>query len=398
MKKKKHPNILLLYSDQHNARVLGCYGNNEVHTPNIDRLAAEGVRFENAYTQNPICTPSRMCIMSGQYPHNFGYYGLMGKKPGNLPHIFQYLKVFGYKTGMAGKIHTPSGWLSDYCDYVGDGYGYEEEVKPWNEKKLEGLQGMKGDDYSNDLYGKGLLANRDDKFIHEWFEKHGYSKSQGMDSRFSRLDKNETIEAWSAEKTNDFIEKCHLDEVPFCFWMTVPRPHSTYVPAKEFWDMYDENKLTLPPNSENKMEGRHPSAKRTQEGWQKSNDWRIFKPDDWESARRRIMKGYYACVSQVDDAVGRVLDKLDELGIREETIIVYATDHGEFAGEHGMIEKAPGIGFRCVTRIPYIWSWKGHLKEGEIRDSLVESVDFLPTVCALAGIPAPDWVDGKDIC
>jgi arylsulfatase A-like enzyme len=95
--------------------------------------------------------------------------------------------------------------------------------------------------------------------------------------------------------------------------------------------------------------------------------------------------------------MGRVVEHLDALGIREDTIIVYTTDHGEFAGEHGMIEKSPGIGFRCVTQVPLIYSWKGHLDEGEARNALVESIDFLPTVCALAGLEMPNWVDGMNI-
>lgn len=385
----KKPNILLLFSDQHSARVLGCYGNKEVHTPNLDKLAKEGVVFTNAFTQNTICTPSRMCYMSGQYVHNFGFYGLMGKAPVNLPSIFSHFKKNGYTTGMAGKIHTPTGWLSKDCDYVADGYGYET---PPTKKNIDGLQGTKGDDYNKYLAKKGLKEKRDDKFIdtkHKW--------SQGLDARFSNLGEDDTIEAWTAGRTVDFIEKSAKKNKPFCFWMTVPRPHQTYVPAEKFWDLYDESKLSLPPNSENDMKGRHISARQKQKGLQKNKAGRLFKPDDWESYRRRVLKGYYGCVSQVDDAIGRITDKLDELGIRENTIIVYATDHGEFAGEHGMIEKAPGIAFRCVTRIPYIWSWKGHLPENKRRDCLVETVDFLPTVCALAGIDKPDWVDGVDI-
>ena len=391
------PNVLLLYSDQHNAKVLGCYDNWEVYTPNIDKLASEGVMFTNAYTQNPICTPSRMCIMSGQYTHNHGYYGLMGRKPENLPHIFSYLKKYGYTTGMAGKIHTPAGWLSEYCDYVADGYGYEIPLTFWSERIEEGLQGLRNNEYTLYLYEKGLGDDRDDKVLHEWYEKHGYDAGQGLDARPSRLKKEDTIEGWTAAKTIDFIEKAHKENKPFCFWMTVPRPHQTYAPAKEFWDMYDEEKLKLPPNAEYDMSERHWSAKVTRNEFQNNLSWVVFEPKDWDSARRRVMHAYYACVTQVDYAVGEVLKKLGELGIRENTIVVYASDHGEFAGEHGMIEKAPGIGFRCVTRIPYIWSWPGHLPEGEMRDALVESVDFLPTVCRLAGIPMPNWVDGKDM-
>lgn len=377
---------MLLFSDQHNARVLGCYGNDEVFTPNLDRLAKEGVRYNRAYVQNPICTPSRMCYMSGQYPHNFGSYGLMGRKPEQLPHLFSHFKNAGYKTGMAGKIHTPKGWLSPYCDFVADGYGHDM-------KSDSNLQG----DYAQDLMHKGIAEERDDKILQEWYAINGFDKGQGLDARPSRLSEEETIEAWIARETIQFIEEAHKDNRSFCFWMTLPRPHQTYAPAQKFWDMYDDKALTLPPNANHHLDGRHRSALRTQQYFQNEKDWRLFEEKDWEATRRRVLRGYYACVTQVDDAIGSVLNKLDELGIRENTIIVYASDHGEFAGEHGLIEKAPGISFHCVTRVPFIWSWPGHIPENVTRHTLIESVDFLPTICSLAGVAPPDWVDGIDM-
>lgn len=394
---RKKPNVILLFSDQHNARVMGCYGNKEVRTPFLDQIAEEGVRFENAYAQNPICTPSRMCFLSGQYVHNFGYYGLMGPSPDHLPHLFSHFKKHGYKTGMAGKTHTPSGWLSKHCDYVADGYGYEHPLKHWSAHVEEGWQGSKYNDYSLYLKEKGIEHLRDDKYIPEWQEKFGYEKGQGVDARYSQLSEDDTIEAWSALCANQFIEASVKEDKPFCFWMTVPRPHQTYLPAKKFWDLYEDMELTLPPNANDEMLDRHHAVKKMQQCFQQDESWRLYKAKDWDSTRRRILQGYYACVSQVDDAVGRVMQKLDELGIKENTIIIYASDHGDFAGEHGMVEKAPGISFRSITRIPFIWSWKGTLPEGEVRNSIVESVDFLPTVCSLAGVDTPDWVDGSNI-
>lgn len=393
--KQRMPNVLILHSDQHSARALGCYGNKQVITPNLDRLARDGIKIDHAFTQNPICTPSRMCMLSGQYAHNIGYYGLMGEKPERLPNIFEYFKEQGYQTGAAGKLHTPAGWVSDHCDYVGDGYGFEHPVRPWNRRMEEGCQGLKGDDYSVYLAEHGLYEDRDDKILQEWFEQNEHRKGQCVDARFSRIPKEHSMEAWTAKCTNRFIDQCVKEEKPFCYWMTVPRPHQTYAPCKEFWDLYEGVDLELPPNAENDMHDRSAAAKATQENFQKNGDWMLFEPRNFEEARKRVLRGYYACVSQMDDAMGRVLDKLDELGIRENTIIVYTTDHGEFAGEHGMIEKAPGIGFGCVTRIPMIFSWKGKLKAGEARDSLVESIDILPTVCELAGLARPDWADGR---
>lgn len=374
------PNILWLFSDQHSARTLGCYGNREVHTPNLDRLAAQGVRLTNAYTQNPICTPSRMCYLSGQYVHNFGYFGNKGHAPARLPHLLSHVRKHGYKTGVFGKLHTPQGWLGPHCDVVMDPSG------------IEGA-----DPYGAFLRELGKEADRDDKFLPAWYAGHGANRGQGVDAQPSKLNGDETLEGWLAERTGEFIESAHRQGSPFCVWMTLSRPHQPYAAARSFWDMYDERALTLPPNADHNLAGRHASAKLTQRHWQTSNDWRLFQPDDWETSRRRVLRGYYACVSQVDYACGKVLNKLEQLGIRDNTIVVYASDHGEFAGEHGMIEKAPGIAFRCVTRIPYIWSYPKALPANVSRDNLTGPVDFLPTVCALAGLPQPDWTDGRNI-
>jgi len=397
MSTNKYPNILILHSDQHSARTLGCYGNSQVITPNLDQLAQDGVVCDNAYCQSPICTPSRMSMLSGQYVHNFGYYGLMGEKPANLPNIFSYLKEYGYATGAAGKTHTPAGWLTESCDCIGDGYGFEIPVTPWNEHLEEGCQGLIYNEYFQFLYEHGVADKREDKVLSELYEKRGHSQGQGVDTRPSDLDVDLTIDAWSAEYANKFIEKSVKENKSFCFWLSLPHPHQVYTPARKFWDMYEDIDIQLPENSEDDLSGRSIAAKRKQKYFKENDEWILFEPKDWDSVRKRVLRGYYACVTQVDEAIGRVLRKLDELNIRENTIIVYLSDHGEFAGEHGMIEKAPGIGFRCVTRIPMIWSYKKKLPVNSRRDNIMEAIDVFPTMCQLAGIPLPDWTDGCDI-
>ncbi|RKY64075.1 MAG: hypothetical protein DRP99_02825 [Candidatus Latescibacterota bacterium] len=112
----KRPNVLFIISDQHNAKVLGHKGHPDVKTPNLDRLAAEGVRFENAITQSPIGTPSRVSFLSGQYPHNHGYYGLSGPRPRGLPTVLGHFRRAGYRTAAVGKIHCPEYWVEDDSD------------------------------------------------------------------------------------------------------------------------------------------------------------------------------------------------------------------------------------------------------------------------------------------
>lgn len=390
---KKKPNIVILYTDQHSARALGCYGNNEIHTPNLDRLAREGVTMDNAFCNNPICTPSRMCMLSGQYVHNFGYYGLAGPCPEHLPNLLDHLKRQGYTNAVIGKIHTPAGWVSRGCDYLADGYGFETPLTLQNRDQEEGCQGIRDDDYARYLEKQGLLDLRDDKILQEWYDKHGHAQGQCVDARPSRLDEAHSFEHWCADRAMEFLDQNAEGDSPFFLWLTLPRPHQTYCPAQEFWDLYDEQSLTLPPNAENDMAGRSAAAREKQRQFQEDDGWTLSGPKDFSRARRRVLRGYYACVTQSDHAIGRVLEHLDDLGLTDETILLYTTDHGEFAGEHGMVEKAPGIGFGCVTRVPMIWKYPG-CPAGARRTSLIESVDILPTLCALAGLEAPNWTDG----
>lgn len=122
-----------------------------------------------------------------------------------------------------------------------------------------------------------------------------------------------------------------------------------------------------------------------------------FWPKEYDAARQRVLRGYYANVTQVDDCFGRVLRTLDKLGLRDDTIILYLTDHGEFAGEHGMVEKAPGIAFHCVTHIPSIISWPQELPTNVRRTGLVESIDWFATLCVLCGIEVPEHVYSQSL-
>jgi choline-sulfatase/uncharacterized sulfatase len=379
------PNILFLFSDQHNARVMGCSGDPVVQTPHLDALAASGVRLERAYAQSPICTPSRMCFLSGQYAHNHGYYGLMGPRPENLPSLFAVTREAGYFNGIIGKIHTPEGWLGSDCHWAEDQAG-----RDWP-GLADDASPQDTDPYTAYLRKRGLPDAQDQRFL------PGESDASKLDARPSSLEFDDTSEGWIAGRSIAFMEAAREQEQPFCLWMSMPRPHQAYAPAREFWDLYEDIDIPLPPNADDSLAGRSLAARQTRERFHKRTDWMADEPKEWEAARRRVLHGYYACVSQVDAAIGRVLEAIDRMGRRENTIVVYSSDHGEFAGEHGLIEKAPGIGFHCVTRIPMIWSWPGCLPGGEARAELVESIDFLPTICRLAGLPAPDWTDGHDI-
>lgn len=369
------PNVLFILSDQHNAKCLGVAGHPDAKTPNLDRLAAEGVRFTNCITQNPICTPSRVSFLSGQHVHNHGYYGLGGPTP-RLPNLLGRLREAGYRTAAIGKIHCPDNWVESVSDRFLEAYFGERS------------------DYAEYLAGVGLLNDRDDDVLQEWDAIGG--GGQGLDARASRLPFEHCVEAWAARESIRFIDAC--GEHPFFVHCSLPRPHECYTPSEPYWSMYDEAAITLPPNADYDLRDKPPHFVQVRR-WQEAPDSRmwIFEPRTYEAGRRRVLHGYLGCVSQVDAAVGMLLDHLDQRGLAGNTIMVYSSDHGDFAGEHGIIEKAPGICADAITRIPSLWRFPGHFAPGHLTDQLTESVDLAPTLLRLAGLPAMPTADGKDL-
>ena len=160
--------------------------------------------------------------------------------------------------------------------------------------------------------------------------------------------------------------------------------------------MYDESKITLPPNADYDMSLKAPHLRRMAE-YAKKNEWTFFEPRTFEAGRLRKHHGYLGLVTQTDFAVGQMLDWLREKGLEGDTIVVYTTDHGDYACEHGIMEKAPGICADAITRIPFIWRWPGRFKAGHAAKEIVETVDMVDTLCALCGLPRLETSDGKDL-
>ena len=364
------PNVLIIKSDQHNARCLGVNGHKQVKTPNLDELAGTGVNFTRAFTQNPICSPSRATYFCGQYPHNHGVYGLTGTEtlPDGLPSVFSVFKENGYRTGLAGTSHVRDDWVQPHCDM------YREFQITDNY-------------YDAYLSGKGLKHLRDDVDY----------RGQGIshDGCASELSFEDTFEGYCLQCFSEFLDDQPSDQ-PFYFELAPEHPHQNYMPVKEFWEMYDDVELELPPSADEDLSDKPPHQQRQREAQKSNPNMWLFDPKTYEAGRLRKLQGYYGCISQVDHMVGLARKKLQEKGLTENTIVLYCTDHGEFALEHGFTEKAPGISYDAVTRIPFIWNWPGgNLTTGTVEE-FVETVDLFPTLCSLLKISPPDTLDGKD--
>ncbi|MBI2192160.1 MAG: sulfatase-like hydrolase/transferase [Planctomycetes bacterium] len=368
-------NVLLILSDQHLATCLGHEGHPQVKTPNLDSLAAGSTRFRQAYTQNPICTPSRTCILSGQYCHNHGYYGLSGPAPHALPSFFSHFKEHGYRTAGIGNLHTPDdprNWLEshldlflDYCESV-DG---RHEQTPFYDK----------------LRALGLMEKEDIYFFHR-------NPRYGVEGFPSPLPFELSQEGWSVEEAIRFMESCAGR--PFCMEVSLQRPHQPFTPDKRFWDLYPED-LALPPTLNQDPSGRPPHFRASYEGFRKMQ-WPI-EPNNFEAGARRLWRGYLGCISHVDHAVGLLLDYLDRAGLASNTLVMYSADHGAYSGTHGIPEKAPGICSDAVCRVPLICRVPGVTRPRAVCHQLVELVDLAPTFASLCGLPPMKTADGKDL-
>jgi choline-sulfatase/uncharacterized sulfatase len=376
---RSRPNVLMVISDQHNASLMGCAGHEQVKTPNLDRFARESVRFANAYAQNTICTPSRVSILSGQYCHNHGIYGLSGPRPEGLDNFMRHFKKHGYRTAGFGKLHLPNSprnWIADDLDRFGDTYELPD--------------GTHGDsEYFRYLQEHGV-REKEDSWHNPW--KYG-EDTISLDARPSELPFEHTQEVWCAREAMNFIEE--EPDQPFCIKVSFQKPHHPLLPNKKFWDMYPED-LELP-STINLEPGHRPGP--FQRAWNNFHDQEWDYKDlggDWEAGARRAWRGTLACISQVDDVFGRLLNFLEEHGLADNTIVIYGSDHGAYHGIHGIAEKAPGICSDAVCRVPMVWRVPGMNNVGEVRNQLIENVDMCPTLISLCGLPPMETVDGLD--
>jgi choline-sulfatase/uncharacterized sulfatase len=371
-------NVVHVISDQHQAACTGYEGHPQALTPNMNRLAASGVRFTRAYTQNPICTPSRTSILSGQYCHNHGYYGLNGPPPPyNLPSFFAHFRRHGYRTAAFGKIHTPDdphNWLQGHCDALGECYRYRS-----------GPQWL-SDEYTSYLKDLGLLEKEDSVTLPE------FPGVQYMEGRPSNLPYEHSVEGWTVKKAIQFMHSC--GNQPFCVQVSLPRPHECWTPDRKFWEMYPED-LALPPTLYDDPSHRPPHFQRTVQYFKRMK-W-LIEPKTFEAGCRRIWHGYLGCITQVDYALGQVLDYLEKTGKADNTIVIYGSDHGGYQGTFGILEKAPGICSEAVCRVPFIWRVPGVTKAGQVCLQFAENLDIAPTIVSLCGLPPMETPDGKDL-
>lgn len=367
-------NLLLLQADQHHAGLMSWAGSDQVATPRLDRLAAEGCACPSAWCQDGICLPSRSSMLSGRHPRSLGCAG--NRDPGPLLGVATLqglLRAAGWRTAAFGKRH-----LAPALD------GGWDETATTMPEPFDPSQ----DSYWDWIRREGLA----EAWQADWDAEHGTRlgrRSAPLMAAVSRLDAAHTMEAWTAARTVDFLRRRAADRQPFACWCSFYRPHQPYTPLAADLARHPPERLRLPPSATQDPAHLPPLLR----------EWRRGPEMAEERHLRFAVACYHALIEAVDRQVGTVLDALDGLGLGGDTLVLYLSDHGDFAGEHGLIEKC-AAGHNCyqaTLRVPFIVRWPGRIPPGGRCPGLVELTDVLPTVLAAAGLEPPAGLAGRDL-
>jgi choline-sulfatase len=358
--RQSQPNVLFLMADNHTAWYLGAAGHPIVRTPNLDRLAARGAWFSQAYTSYPVCTPARMSMLTGKYPAEIGI-GNNSQSTNNIGlTIGDFFKNQGYATMVSGKMHFRG---TDQHHGYDSRPIYDFDHSGWFTDGVEGTH----------VPFDWLTADSDIDNMHN-------RRPDSAKPYSGRLDK-----MLSYQITRRGLPALESNE-PFLVMFSYLKPHWPWQPPTEFWDIY-AGKGDLPAvGYDMPMDWRdYPLSPRT------TDDWDQLTDEELRTARA----AYYALISYMDDQLGVVLDKLEAEGKLDNTIIIYTSDHGEMAGERGVWNKHNY--FEASVRIPLIISWPEKIPAGIEIDETVSLIDIFPTLADLAGYQIPEGLTGQSL-
>lgn len=345
----KRPNILLIHCDQLRFDALGCNGNGIVHTPNIDKLAAMGVNFANAYTPIGTSCPARQCLLSGKWPEQhrglWNYDNALPVTAFDEPVWTEKVQEAGYAMGYVGKWHVHS--KKTPLDFGFDDYVSYQDYNKW--RKQNGITSIQ--------------------------TETGKTKWMGG---YTDLPKEQAAIHWLAGKALDLILKYEKEGKPWHVRLDHSEPHLPCFPSKEYYDKYADVKIPEWPNFKETFEGKPYIQRQQIRNWaMESYDW-----EDWQG----YLRSYYATIEQLDDAVGILIDELDRAGITDHTVIIFTTDHGDAAGGHRMIDKHY-VMYEEEIHVPLIVRWDGVVEAGSTcRNFIIQELDLAATIPDLAGI------------
>ena len=378
------PNVLMILVDDLKP-ALGCYGDSIAKTPNIDALAARGMRFDLAYCNQAVCAPSRFTLMLGSHSTSTGLYGLGSQLRQIIPNAVTLPQYFakhgGYRTESLGKVfHIGHGNLGDPTSF---------SVPHFHDKVIEYLEPASTDG--------GKLTREEAYFTNQMLGKirslprgAAYENPTAADTDYA----DGRVAAEAVKRLRAARQRREKDGTPFFIVTGFARPHLPFSAPKKYWDMYDPTSLPMPKHEELPINAPTVAGKR---GGEISN----YKPVPTdrnakfsEDLKRQLIHGYYASCSFVDAQIGKVIEELDRLKLQDDTIVVLWGDHGFHLGDLGIWTKHTN--YEQATRIPILISAPGVTNPNSSTKQLAESVDIFPTLAELAGLPIPDGPQSID--
>ncbi len=363
--KAKKPNLLFLWTDEQRADTMAAYGNTKIHVPNLNKLAGQSVVFERAYVTQPVCTPSRSSVMTGLWPHMNGCTANNIPLRPETPCLNELLGDTEYRTAYMGKWHLG--------DEVFAQHGFEEWVS------------------MEDGYTQYYSAGRDRDArsdYHHFLVKHGYTPEGG--NRFSRdfkaklpleLCKPKFLE----ERACDFLRR-HRNE-PFMLYVNFLEPHMPFFGPLD--KEHDPTEVLFPATFNGPFDENEPLRYRV------NREYCRIKYGDDERSFRHLIARYYGLVTQVDLSVGAILKTLDDLGLADNTIVVYTSDHGDMMGAHRLVEKS--VMYEEAVRVPWLMRVPKWGTRGRLISHPVSHIDLVPTVLELMGRGARKDLPGHSL-
>lgn len=390
---KKRKNVLFVLTDDQGAWAMGCAGNSELKTPNLDRLAASGVRFENLYCVSPVCSPARASLLTGKIPSQHGVHDWLAKGQITSDCLSDELKEAFAMDDPPFKYRWPKNQLNNDV-----GIRYLDGHKTFTEVLAD-------NGYECGLSGKWHIGAADEP--QAGFSFWSTCAIGGADYINAVVLKDGKMELLSGEYITDYITDRAMDfldqrdkEKPFCLCVNYSAPHSPWgkeCHPKKYIDMYDNCPFDSIPNLPP-----HPWVEGTDvsfEDWKKVPHpgvrflYANYAPikETWQEYRRESLRGYFAAVSAMDEALGRLLDKLEADGLTEDTLIIFTSDNGSNMGHHGIFGKGNGTYpvnmYETSTRVPGIFSCPGTIPSGVVAKAKVSHYDIFHTVLDFADVP-----------
>lgn len=367
----RKPNLLFLWTDEQRADTMAIYGNHKIHAPNLNKLASESVVFEKAYVTQPVCTPSRSTVMTGLWPHTNGCTENNIPLPKEIPCFPELMNDPDYRTGYFGKWHLG--------DEVFAQHGFEEwesiEDIYW-EYFSEGRDCTARSSYAEYLLSLGYPPDRD---------RGDFSRDFA-----SRLPLEHCKPKFLEQKACDFLRR-HRHE-PFVLYVNFLEPHPPFFGPLN--DEHDPNEIDLPKNFDDPLEEDEPLRYRLIRHKLYQNGYKgkeLRTEEQW----RRLAANYWGLVTQVDLSIGAILAELERLGLAENTIVVFTSDHGDMMGAHRLLNKT--VMYEESVRVPWLMRLPRMGKKQQVIKHPVSHIDLVPTLLELMGKKIPDSLQGKSL-